>query len=174
MLVILEEKSYLFSLNRQSEVYKDPYLITKFNTCLNPTAVGWLISRKERNVAIVPDQKENRVQIYDSVNTDSIHIFEIKETPSIITANLYGDVFAVADSKGLSIKIYNLNDGSFLNEYSRGIDSAQINWIAFEKYWRRMAVTSNKETVHCFTLPKEWSEQIIDGIASFTFSSLFF
>mmetsp|Transcript_34315 Transcript_34315/g.39650 ORF Transcript_34315/g.39650 Transcript_34315/m.39650 type:complete len:137 (+) Transcript_34315:116-526(+) len=42
LLVILENSSYLFSLNKSGDIYREPYLLKKFATASNPAGVGCL------------------------------------------------------------------------------------------------------------------------------------
>ena len=106
------------------------------------------MSRKDRNVAITPDINETSVQIYDSNLKVETTVYDLKYVPTIISGNLYGNIFATADKNGKNINVYNINDGTLLKDFNRGSDIAEINCIVFENYCRRMAVTSNKDTVH--------------------------
>ena len=161
--MITEYKSYLFSLNKIDNEYLKPFLICSFDTCSNPKAIGWLLSRKDRNVVILPDIKEKCVQIYDSSVENNLVVYDLKTTPTILSGNIYGDVFAYANINGKTIYVHNLIDGTLQMEFDRGGDYAEINCIAFEKYWRRMAITSNKDTIHWFTLPKDWVTEQTEG-----------
>lgn len=152
--MICENKAYLFSLNRKENIYKAPSLLKKFDMFENETGIGCLLSYKQRNVAILPANTENAAQIYDS-ETGEVNEFDIGVKPIVLSGNLHGEVFAYADQTGTAIRIHKINDGTLVKEFDRGTSHVEITSIAFDKFCFRMAITSKKETVHVFSLPKK-------------------
>lgn len=63
-----------------------------------------------------------------------------------------GRLLATASSKGTLVRIFNTLDGSLLQELRRGADRAEIYSLAFSSNAQWLAVSSDKGTVHVFTL----------------------
>jgi hypothetical protein len=141
-------------LTKKDEIYKGPKLIKKFKTQSNLNVVGCLLSYKKRSLVLLPGEKENWIQIYDT-DKDEVISYEIGEKPSIISGNLHGEIFAYSTKDGLEIKLFKISDGSLFKAFSRGANVAEITSISFDRYCLRMAVASKKDTVHVFSLPKE-------------------
>ena len=106
----------------------------------------------------MPGSVEETVQIYNTA-TEVLCEFELEETPAILSGNAYGRIFAYTCSSGNLIKIMSLEDGKLVKTYNRGKDKAEITSISFNTACIRMAVSSNKSTVHVFSLPKELYEK---------------
>lgn len=61
-------------------------------------------------------------------------------------------MLASASSKGTLIRIFNTVDGQLLQEVRRGADRAEIYSLAFSSKAQWLAVSSDKGTVHVFSL----------------------
>ena len=61
-------------------------------------------------------------------------------------------MLATTSSKGILIRIYNILDGSLLQEVRRGADRAEIYSLAFSSTAQWLTVSSDKGTVHVFSL----------------------
>ena len=59
---------------------------------------------------------------------------------------------ATASDKGTLIRIFQSLTGLFLQEVRRGKDNAEIECICFDKSSKLLAVSSNKRTIHVFSL----------------------
>lgn len=160
--MILEKKAYLFDLCKHEDTYQKPKLLKSFNTCENLKAIGCLLSGTHRNIVILPGEELTCVQVYDS-DYEDVKTYDLKTVPSILSGNIAGEVFAFSDLSGKSIRFHSLNDGDLLKEFDRGDKIAEITSISFDPYCRRVAVTSNLDTVHVYALPKEWSENSKEG-----------
>ena len=139
-----------------------PKKLASFDTCDNPRGIGCLLNGVQRTVVILPGLKNNEVQVFDS-ESDNLQFFELSSAPYIISGNVAGDVFAYADSTGKFIRFHSLVDGDLLKEFDRGDKVAEISSISFDSHWRRVAVSSNLDTVHVYALPKEWSQNSKEG-----------
>lgn len=64
-----------------------------------------------------------------------------------------GNYYATASDKGTLIRIFKVATGQLLYELRRGTDRAQIWSICFSSDSNRVGVTSDKGTLHIFTLP---------------------
>ncbi|KAK1558087.1 hypothetical protein QYE76_018187 [Lolium multiflorum] len=69
-----------------------------------------------------------------------------------------GLLLATASMKGTLIRIFNTMDGSLLQEVRRGLDKAEIYSIALSPNVQWLAVSSDKGTVHIFSLKVRVSE----------------
>ncbi|GJN05697.1 hypothetical protein PR202_ga23350 [Eleusine coracana subsp. coracana] len=65
---------------------------------------------------------------------------------------LDGLLLATASMKGTLIRIFNTMDGTRLQEVRRGLDKAEIYSIALSPNVQWLAVSSDKGTVHIFSL----------------------
>lgn len=66
-----------------------------------------------------------------------------------------GILLATSSVNGTVVKLFNTVNCEFLNEFRRGSDCANIFNITFSKFTDLLAVTSNKETIHIFSLSSE-------------------
>jgi WD40 repeat protein len=58
-------------------------------------------------------------------------------------------------SKGTIVRVYEAKTCRFVREFRRGVDQASINQIVFSTDATRLAVASDKGTVHVFNLDAE-------------------
>ncbi|MBA0583921.1 hypothetical protein Gorai_014760 [Gossypium raimondii] len=65
---------------------------------------------------------------------------------------LDGQLLATTSTKGTIIRVYNSADGSLLQEVRRGVDKTKIYRLAFFLNAQWLAVSSDKGTVHVFSL----------------------
>ena len=66
--------------------------------------------------------------------------------------NYSGTLLATASDKGTLIRLFSTEDGSALQEVRRGSDKAEIFSIAFDKFSKWIACSSDKGTIHIFTV----------------------
>jgi len=72
-----------------------------------------------------------------------------------MTLNFSGNLLATASDKGTLIRIFSTEDGTPLQEVRRGSDKAEIYSIAFDKNSHWIACSSDKGTIHIFTVSQE-------------------
>ncbi|KAL9142715.1 hypothetical protein ABFS82_14G189100 [Erythranthe guttata] len=63
-----------------------------------------------------------------------------------------GKLFATASTKGTLIRVFDSTDGSLLQELRRGFERAEIHSLSFCPTAPRLAVSSDKGTVHVFNV----------------------
>lgn len=63
-----------------------------------------------------------------------------------------GSLLATASDKGTLIRIFQSSNGKFLQEVRRGKDQVEINHICFDKTRFLLAASSNKGTIHVWSL----------------------
>lgn len=66
--------------------------------------------------------------------------------------NYQGTLLATASDKGTLIRLFSTEDGTPLQEVRRGSDKAEIFSIAFDKFSKWIACSSDKGTIHIFTV----------------------
>jgi hypothetical protein len=133
LLVICDEKAYLFDFNKEETWYRKPQCTMKFDTCVNEKAIGCLNSHRNRNVVILPGKTENSVQIYDS-DAEIQMEYDLGEIPVLLACNIHADIFAYANKKGYTINLHKIGDGTKYHSYTRGSSAADVTSIAFDKY----------------------------------------
>ncbi len=66
--------------------------------------------------------------------------------------NLLGTILATASEKGTIIRLFSTEDGTHLQEVRRGADKAEIFSICFNKSSKWIACSSDKGTIHVFSI----------------------
>lgn len=68
--------------------------------------------------------------------------------------NYDGSLLATSSEKGTLIRIYRTDTGEFLHEVRRGSDKAEIYSVCFNSSSKLLACSSDKGTIHIFSLEK--------------------
>jgi WD40 repeat protein len=71
---------------------------------------------------------------------------------SKMSINNDGTLISTANNNGTIIRIHSCIDGAFLQEFKRGHEKAKINYICFDNDTKLMAVSSNRGTIHIFSM----------------------
>jgi WD40 repeat protein len=71
---------------------------------------------------------------------------------SYISLNNDGTLLATSNEKGNLIKIHSCINGNLLSQFYRGKDKAEINYICFDNLSNFLAVSSDKGTIHIWSL----------------------
>ena len=90
-------------------------------------------------------------------NCDTNNTITIKAHNSNISClalNSDGSLVATASEKGTLIRIYRTDNGELLQEVRRGKENAEIYSISFNNSNQFMACTSDRGTIHIFSLDK--------------------
>ena len=66
--------------------------------------------------------------------------------------NKEGTILASASEKGTRIRIFNCINGVLLQEFKRGSEKAEINYITFDNLGILVAVTSDRGTIHIWSI----------------------
>ncbi|CBI39499.3 unnamed protein product, partial [Vitis vinifera] len=94
-----------------------------------------------------------RVEHYNSKRTKFIMAHDSRIACFALTQD--GRLLATSSSKGTLVRIFNTLDGTLLQEVRRGADRAEIYSVAFSSSAQWLAVSSDKGTVHVFSLKVE-------------------
>ncbi|CAJ1974526.1 unnamed protein product [Sphenostylis stenocarpa] len=145
VVVVLEHKIYVYN-------FIDLKLLHQIETLANPRGLCCLSHHSNTFVLACPGLHKGQVRVeHFGLNvTKSInaHYSQI----ACLTLTLDGLLLATASIRGTLIRIFNTMDGSRLQEVRRGADIAEINSIAFSPNVQWLAASSDKGTVHVFSL----------------------
>ena len=101
------------------------------------------------------------IKIKNYEKSFELNIDTKEETVSYICLNNMGNLLAVANEKGNEIKIYSCLSGDLLRCLYRGMEKAEINYICFDKSSSYLAVTSDRGTIHIWSM-RGIFQQLID------------
>ena len=151
LIVILDHKVCVHSLTE----YK---LLKQIDTITNNEGLCAMSGNPQSNMLATLTTEPGFVRLEnlgtDKNSTISAHLSEI----GYLSLNFDGTLLATASKKGTLIRVFDTTTGDKLHEFRRGIDSAVIKNISFDPLSKWMVVTSNKETIHIYSLQKEKKE----------------
>jgi len=142
--VILEQKVCIYQLS-------DLKLLDTIDTCDNPQGLCALSPRDEV-ILVVPSNKKGYIQIMNYDTNLNVTKQAHESSISALAISQDGKMCATASDKGTLIRIFGTKDGSQVQELRRGMDKAEIHSLSFDKQYRWLACTSDKGTVHIFSL----------------------
>jgi WD40 repeat protein len=156
--VICTDKIYLFSLNSFQS-------IDIIETGENPHGVIGINYSLEKTIIAYPDKKKGKIKIKNYEKTNNINVNAHEKTIGIIVLTINGDLMASATEMGTIIRIFDTDNGNMVQEVRRGKEKAQIKCICFEQNNKFIAATSNRGTVHIWSLStalKNFKKEIKD------------
>ncbi|KAJ0978962.1 hypothetical protein J5N97_014436 [Dioscorea zingiberensis] len=128
IIVVLEYKIYVYN-------FTDLKLLQQIETLANPKGLCGLSHNPNTSVLVCPG--------ISSMHDSCIACF---------TLTMDGLLLATASMKGTLIRIFNILDGTRFQEVRRGVDRAEIYSISLSPSVKWLAVSSDKGTVHIFSL----------------------
>lgn len=136
--------------------FKDMKFLTKIDTCDNLTGVCALSTNEQTSIIITPGLKPGYLNVTNYVS-NTHKTFKVSDHP-IYTLSLNDDAtkVATASTLGTLIRVFDLPTQTKFREVRRGSDSCEIFGIHFSADSKCLAVTSSKNTVHVFSLCKEF------------------
>jgi WD40 repeat protein len=171
LIVILQDFVYAYIID------ENPRKLFMFETFLNPDGVADL-SFNDTSLLAIPGRNPGQVQIVKLLDSQSVRIsLIVAHSSSIICLKLSksGKLLATASEKGTLIRIWDVASSTLLNELRRGTDYATIYSLAFSNDEARIAVSSDKGTIHIFNLlstETDPSSSVASGNRVSLFSSL--
>ncbi|CAL0319603.1 unnamed protein product [Lupinus luteus] len=145
IVIVLKHKIYVHN-------FKDLKLLHQIETLANPRGLCCLSHHPNTFALACPGLQKGQVRVehfgLDVTKFINAHDSEI----ACFTLTMDGLLLATASVKGTLIRIFNTMDGSRLQEVRRGIHSAEINSIALSPKVQWLAASSDKGTVHIFSL----------------------
>eukprot|EP00301_Raphidiophrys_heterophryoidea_P023564 c7404_g1_i1.p1 GENE.c7404_g1_i1~~c7404_g1_i1.p1 ORF type:complete len:366 (-),score=106.31 c7404_g1_i1:250-1347(-) len=145
VVVVLEYKIYVYN-------FADLKLQDHIETISNPKGLCALCPNSSNSVLACPGLQKGhvRVELFDMKKTTLISAHE--GSLSCMSINLDGTRLATASEKGTLVRVWDTVTGELLQELRRGADRAEIFSISFNFNSAWLAVSSDKGTVHVFSL----------------------
>lgn len=144
VVVGLEQRTYIYNLS-------DLKLLDAVDTYDNPQGLC-AISSKDDVILVVPDKQKGHIHIIDYNNNINLTQKAHESYISALGLNQDGKVCATASDKGTLVRVFSTKDGTLIQELRRGMDKADIHSISFDSTCSWLACTSDKGTVHIFSL----------------------
>jgi len=145
VVVVLQYKIYVYN-------FADLKLVDHIETTSNVKGLCALCPYSSNTVLVCPGLQRGhvRVELYDSKKTTLIPAHET--SLSCFALNFDGTLLATASEKGTLIRIFDTSTGRNLQEVRRGADRAEIYSLAFNYNSLWLACSSDKGTVHIFSI----------------------
>ncbi|ANB13019.1 Hsv2p [Sugiyamaella lignohabitans] len=159
IIAILKNKIHVYAFS------SPPTKIASYETIDNPHGIGCL----SNNVLAFPGRGQGQVQIVNlatSMAASSSGTGNHDDSPSgaglvsivrahrgnirCLSLNPSGTVVATASDIGTIIRLHSTENTALLHEFRRGLDRAIIFSMAFSQSSNRLAVLSDKNTLHVF------------------------
>jgi WD40 repeat protein len=145
IFIICHKRIYVFNFNTYD-------IIETLDTCDNKKGLISINNAPDFTVVVYPGLKENKVTINDFKQKKTQTIIAQDDKVSYMAINYNGTLLATSNEKGNFIRIHSCSDGTFLKEFKRGTGKVDYIYICFDNNNKFMAVSSNKGTIHIFSM----------------------
>ena len=145
IIVVCRDKIYVFNLS----TFKNMDIIETGDNAHGIVGVSY---DPEQTLLAYPDKKKGQVRIKNYEKSSVFYINAHENNIAYIVLSFDGSLLATASEKGTLIRIFNTENGNLLQEVRRGIDKADIKYICFEPSYKFIAASSNKGTIHIWSL----------------------
>lgn len=169
VVVVLETKIYVY-------MFANLKLVDHIETRENKTGLCALCPYSNNMVLACPGLEPGsvRIELYDRKKTTVIPAAH-NHPLACMALNSDGSRLATASVEGTLIRIFDTMTGERLQEVRRGMDHAQIYSICFSNNSNWLAASSDKGTVHIFSIDgkeaKQEKNQASNRVSSFNFMS---
>lgn len=151
IVVVLEYNIYVYN-------FADLKLLLQIETVANPKGLCAISSTSNSSVLACPGLTKGQVRLELHGLKKPKFISAHDSSLACLVLTLDGRLLATASNKGTLIRVFNTHDGTRLQEVRRGADRAEIFSISFSGNAQWLAVSSDKGTVHVFSLKGETEE----------------
>ncbi|KAK4750934.1 hypothetical protein SAY87_004416 [Trapa incisa] len=148
IVVVLLQKILVYN-------FADLKLLHQIETFTNPNGLCVLSQNSGQMVLVCPGLQKGQVRIEHYASRRTKFIMAHDSRIACFTLSQDGRFLATTSSKGTLVRVFNTLDGSLLQEVRRGADRAEIYSLAFSATAQWLAVSSDKGTVHVFSLKVE-------------------
>jgi WD40 repeat protein len=145
LFVVCDQKIYVFNFQNFQN-------IDTIDTYENSKGLISISVDPKVNILAYPDKTQGlvRIKLYDK---DSSLVIQAHESSlACMAMNSDGSILATASDKGTLIRVYNCYNGQLIQELRRGSEKAIIYSIAFNQTSNLLAVSSDRGTVHIFSI----------------------
>lgn len=145
IVVVLEHRIYVYN-------FTDLKLLHQIETVSNPLGLCALCPNSQSIVLTCPGVHRGhvRIDLYDIKKSTAIAAHET--TLGAMALNLDGTRLATSSEKGTLIRVFDTQNTQLLQELRRGADRAEIFSLSFNNNSKYLAVSSDKGTIHIFSL----------------------
>lgn len=145
VVVVLATKIFVYR-------FSDLKLLDQIATLSNPKGLVSLCPDSSNCVLACPGLSKGsiRVELYDLSKATLIKAHDAELSQFALNSD--GSKIASASEKGTLIRVWDCHTGEPLRELRRGMDRAEIYCIAFNNASTYLACSSDKGTVHIFSL----------------------
>jgi hypothetical protein len=145
VVVVLEHKIYVYN-------FMDLKLLHQIETLGNSRGLCCLSHQANTSVLACPGVRRGQVRV-EHFGLNMTKFIHAHDSPvACLTLTTDGLLLATASTRGTLIRIFNTMDGTRLQEVRRGVDKAEIYSIALSSNVKWLAVSSDKGTIHIFSL----------------------
>ncbi|OWM62928.1 autophagy-related protein 18a-like [Punica granatum] len=145
IVVVLLQKILVYN-------FADLKLLHQIETILNPKGLCAVSQNSGQMVLVCPGLQKGQVRVEHYASKRTKFIMAHDSRIACFALSQDGRFLATASSKGTLVRVFNTLDGSLLQEVRRGADRAEIYSLAFSPTAQWLAVSSDKGTVHVFSL----------------------
>ena len=145
IIVVCRDKIYVFALSN----FKNEDIIETGDNAHGIVGVSY---EKNQTVLAYPDKIKGQVRIKNYEKASVFYIVAHKNNIAYIALSYDGSLLATASDQGTLINIFNTENGDLLQKVRRGKDKADIKYICFEPSFKFIAASSNKGTIHIWSL----------------------
>ena len=147
VVVVLENRIYVYN-------FSDLRLIDAIDTFDNPKGLCAISADPNFSILANPDKKKGAIRITNYDKNSNLIIEGHQNTISCMNLNFNGSLLASASDKGTIIRLFSTETGDAIQEVRRGSDKAEIYSLSFDKNSNWMACSSDKGTIHIFSVSK--------------------
>ena len=144
-IVVCSDKIYVFNLSN----FKNNEII---ETGDNSHGIVGISYEQDQTLLAYPDKERGKVTIKNYEKSSVFYINAHENNIVYITLSYNGSLLATTSEQETLIRIFNTENGNLLQEVKIGNDKADIKYICFEPNYRFIAATSNKGTIHIWSL----------------------
>lgn len=145
IIVVVEQKIFVYN-------FADLKLLHQIETIANPKGLCSVSHVSESLVLACPGLHKGQIRVEHFALKKTKFISAHDSRIASFALTLDGQLIATASVKGTLIRIYDTDSGTLLQEVRRGANAAEIYSLAFSSTAQWLAVSSDKGTVHVFSL----------------------
>ncbi|MCD7459755.1 Autophagy- protein 18a [Datura stramonium] len=145
IVVVLEHKIFVYNFSNLK-------LLFQIETTTNPKGLCEVSQTADPLVLVCPGLQKGQVRVERYASKSTQFIVAHDSALACFALTREGNLLATASTKGTLIRIFNTLEGTLLQEVRRGLDRAEIYSVSFSPTAQWLAVSSDKGTVHVFSL----------------------
>ncbi|KAK4364860.1 hypothetical protein RND71_016218 [Anisodus tanguticus] len=145
IVVVLEQKIFVYNFSNLK-------LLFQIETTTNPKGHCEVSQAAGPLVLVCPGLQKGQVRVKHYASKGTKFIVAHDSVLACFALTREGNLLATASTKGTLIRIFSTLEGTLLQEVRRGLDRAEIYSVSFSPTAQWLAVSSDKGTVHVFSL----------------------